>query len=267
MTKRADPAAAREIEAAAAFAPILADAARGVIQGYFRRSYTIEDKADESPVTIADRESESAMRQLIAERFPAHGIVGEEFGSDRADAEFVWVLDPIDGTKSFICGVPLFGTLIALLHQGSSVVGVIDQPISRERWLGVAGQPSTLNGAPIRTRPCQNLRAATVFATAPEMFKGDDRTAWEKVTGSVKLVRYGADCYAYGLLAAGFCDAVVEADLKPYDYCAQIPIIAGAGGIITDWRRTPAGLESDGRIIAAGDPVLHEQLVALLKDD
>ena len=264
MAASRDPAATREFAAAAALASRLADAAGGVIQGYFRRTYAIEDKADESPVTIADRESEAVMRRLIGEAFPHHGIVGEEYGVERADAEFVWVLDPIDGTKSFICGVPLFGTLIALLHHGRSVVGIIDQPISRERWLGIEGAPSTLNGAPIRTRGCASVAEATLFATGPEMFKGPDKATWERVSNAVKLRRYGADCYAYGLLASGFCDVIVEADLKPYDYCAQVPIIAGAGGLVTDWQGNPAGLGGDGRIIAAGDPKLHAEMVVLI---
>ncbi len=264
MASLRDPAAIREVEAAASLASRLADAAREVIQGYFRRSYAVEDKADESPVTIADREAEAAMRRLIGQTFPHHGIIGEEYGVERADAEYIWVLDPIDGTKSFICGVPLFGTLIALLHQGSSVLGVIDQPISRERWLGVAGGPSTLNGVPIRTRACSSISAATLFATAPEMFKGPDKATWERLVGAVKLQRYGADCYAYGLLASGFCDVIVEADLKPYDYCAQIPIIAGAGGIVTDWQGNPAGLGGDGRILAAGDLALHAEMLRLI---
>ncbi len=259
-----DSALARELAAAAAAAGELADAARSVIQGYFRRSYAIEDKADESPVTVADREAEAAMRRLINRYFPHHGIVGEEYGAERADAEFVWVLDPIDGTKSFICGVPLFGTLIALLHRGVAKIGVIDQPISCERWLGVDGRPSTLNGAPIRTRACAAPEGATLFATAPEMFKGADKRTWDGLAERVKLVRFGADCYAYGLLAAGFCDVIVEADLKPYDYCAQIPIIAGAGGLVTDWQGAPAGLASDGRILAVGDPTLHARLVEIL---
>ncbi len=173
-----DSALARELATAAAAAGELADAARSVIQGYFRRSYAIEDKADESPVTVADREAEAAMRRLINRHFPHHGIVGEEYGAERADAEFVWVLDPIDGTKSFICGVPLFGTLISLLHRGVAKIGVIDQPISCERWLGVDGRPSTLNGAPIRTRACAAPEAATLFATAPDMFKGADKRTW-----------------------------------------------------------------------------------------
>jgi inositol-phosphate phosphatase / L-galactose 1-phosphate phosphatase / histidinol-phosphatase len=137
-----------------ALAEALADEAGRVIRRYFRQPVAIDDKPDNSPVTIADRDAEAAMRRLIAARFPEHGIFGEEHGQDRADAEFVWLLDPIDGTKSFISGVPLFGTLIALLHRGRPVLGIIDQPISRERWIGAAGRPSILNGAPIRTRAC-----------------------------------------------------------------------------------------------------------------
>ena len=247
----------REIELALA----LADAAGAVIRPYFRQRVEVIDKADASPVTIADRDSEAAMRRLIAERFPEHGIFGEEHGNERVDAEFVWVLDPIDGTKSFISGVPLFGTLIALLKNGAPVLGVLDQPISRERWLGVAGQPSTHNGSVIRTRACERLDAATVFSTSPDMFKGSDAEAFARVRQGAKLMRYGGDCYAYGLCALGFVDAVVEASLKPYDFCALIPIIEGAGGIVTDWQGRRPGLVSDGRILACGDVVLHEQML------
>jgi inositol-phosphate phosphatase / L-galactose 1-phosphate phosphatase / histidinol-phosphatase len=247
----------REIDLALA----LADAAGAVIRRYFRQRVEVIDKPDASPVTIADRDSEAAMRRLIAERFPGHGIFGEEHGSERLDAEYVWVLDPIDGTKSFISGVPLFGTLIALLKGGKPVLGVIDQPVSGERWLGVAGRPSTQNGAPIRTRACESLDAATVFTTSPDMFQGSDAEAFGRVRAGAKLVRYGADCYAYGLCAMGFVDAVVEASLKPYDFCALIPIIEGAGGIVTDWQGRRPGLVTDGRILACGDVVLHERIL------
>ena len=242
----------------------LADAAGAVIRPYFRQAVAVIDKEDASPVTVADREAEAAMRRLIAERFPEHGIIGEEYGSDRADAEFVWVLDPIDGTKSFISGVPLFGTLIALLHQGRPVLGIINQPISGERWLGVEGAPTLWNGAEIRTRFCAGVEVATVFTTSPDMFQGADAESFARVRAAAKLVRYGGDCYAYGLCALGFVDAVVEAQLKPYDYCALVPIIAGAGGVITDWRGQRPGLESDGRILACGDFGLHAQLLELL---
>ncbi|HWK44859.1 MAG TPA: histidinol-phosphatase [Stellaceae bacterium] len=242
----------------------LADAAGDVVRRYFRASVEVIDKADDSPVTIADREAEGVMRRLIEAAFPAHGIFGEEYGVERPDAEFVWVLDPIDGTKSFISGVPLFGTLIALLHQGRPVLGVLDQPISRERWLGIDGQPTTLNGAPIRVRPCADLAQATVYATAPDMFRGPDEVAFERVRDAAKLTRYGADCYAFGLVAAGSIDIVIEASLKPYDYCAHVPIITGAGGSLTDWQGKPLGLASDGRVLGCGDRRVADAVLALV---
>ena len=242
----------------------LADAAGEVIRPYFRKPLAVDDKADLTPVTIADRNAEQAMRALIGQRFPEHGIIGEEFGRVREDAEFVWTLDPIDGTKSFISGVPLFGTLIAVTRAGRPILGVIDQPISRERWLGATGRTTTLNGAAIRCRACPGLGAATLFATTPEMFRGSDAAAFARVSAAVKLTRFGADCYAYGLLAAGFIDLVLEASLKPYDFCALIPIVEGAGGMATDWRGAGLGLASDGRVLVAGGHAVHEAALALL---
>ncbi len=247
-----------------ALADDLADAAGAVVRRYFRQKIAVDDKADTSPVTIADREAETVMRKLIEERFPADGIFGEEHGTVRAGADWVWVLDPIDGTKSFISGIPLFGTLIALLHEGRPVLGIIDQPISRERWRGVVGQQSTHNGAAIRTRPCPVLAAATLFATSPDMFQGADAAAFVRLKSAAKLTRHGGDCYAYGLVASGFIDCVVEAGLKPYDYCALVPVIEGAGGIMSDWQGQALGLASDGRVIAAGDRRLHAAALALL---
>jgi len=253
-----------ELDRFLALASELADAAGAEIRPLFRQRLAVEDKSDLTPVTAADRAAELAMRRLIEGRFPDHGIVGEEFGRVREGAEFVWVLDPIDGTKSFISGVPLFGTLIALTHGGHPILGVIDQPISRERWLGAAGRPTTLNGFAIRCRACAGLGAATLFATTPEMFRGPDAAAFAGVSAAVKLVRFGADCYAYGLLAAGFIDLVVEASLKPYDFCAMIPIVEGAGGVATDWRGARLGLASDGRVLVAGDRSTHQAALALL---
>jgi len=242
----------------------LADAAGAAIRPYFRTPLVIDDKPDLTPVTAADRAAETAMREMIEQNFPDHGIVGEEFGRVREDAEFVWVLDPIDGTKSFVSGVPLFGTLIALTRADRPILGVIDQPISRERWLGAAGRHSTLNGVPIRCRPCAGLAGATLFATAPDIFRGAEAAGFARVSGAVKLTRFGADCYAYGLLAAGFVDLVLEASLKPYDFCAIVPIVEGAGGIATDWRGTQLGLASDGRVLVAGDRRAHKAALALL---
>ena len=253
-----------EPDAFLAFALSLADAAGDVIRPYFRKPLAIRDKADLTPVTDADRVAEETMRALIEERFPEHGILGEEFGRVREDAEFVWSLDPIDGTKSFISGVPLFGTLIALTRGGRSILGVIDQPILRERWVGAVGRPTTLNGAAIRCRACPVLAAATLFATTPDMFKGEDAASFARVSDKVKLTRFGADCYAYGLVATGFVDLVLEASLEPYDFCAMVPIVEGAGGVATDWRGANLDLASDGRILVAGDRRAHEAALALL---
>jgi inositol-phosphate phosphatase / L-galactose 1-phosphate phosphatase / histidinol-phosphatase len=256
-----EPVAAAEI----ALAEALAEAARGIIRGYFRRKIAVDDKSDLTPVTAADREAEAAMRALIEQRFPAHGIIGEEHGRVREDAESVWVLDPIDGTKSFICGIPLFGTLIAMTRRGRPVLGVIDQPILGERWLGATGRATTLNGEPVRTRQCPALDRATLFSTAPElMFRGPDAAGFAGLRRAVKLTRTGADCYAYAQLASGFIDLVVEGGLKPYDYCALAPVIAGAGGVITDWQGSALDLASDGRVIACGDPALAAPARALL---
>ncbi len=242
----------------------LADAAGEAIRPYFRQPLTVDDKADLTPVTEADRTAEQAMRSLIESRFPEHGIIGEEFGRARDSAEFVWTLDPIDGTKSFISGVPLFGTLIALTRAKRPILGIIDQPISRERWVGVAGRPTTLNGVAVHCRACAGLLGATLFATTPDMFKGGDAAAFSRVSSAVKLTRFGADCYAYGLLAAGFIDLVLEANLKPYDFCPMVPIIEGAGGIASDWRGAPLDVTSEGRALIAGDRRTHEAALALL---
>jgi inositol-phosphate phosphatase / L-galactose 1-phosphate phosphatase / histidinol-phosphatase len=258
-----DPVAPDEI----ALALALADAAGAIVRRYFRAPLKIDDKPDLTPVTIADRESERAMRRLIAAKFPAHGIIGEEEGREREDAESVWVLDPIDGTKNFVSGIPLFGTLIALVRAGRPVLGVIEQPVLGERWLGVAGRRTTLNGTEVRTRSCTELAQATLYATSPDMFTGANAISFQRLKSRVKLGRFGADCYAYAQLASGFIDLVVECDLKPYDFSALVPVIEGAGGAIADWRGQPLDLRSDGRVIACGDPRLFDAAKAALGGD
>ena len=253
-----------EIDECLELALRLADVAGEAIRPYFRQPLTVDDKADLTPVTAADRAAEQAMRSLIESRFPEHGIIGEEFGRVRENAQFVWVLDPIDGTKSFISGVPLFGTLIALTRAKRPILGIIDQPILRERWVGAAGRLTILNGAAVRCRGCSALARATLFATTPDMFKAGDAAAFARVSGAVKLTRFGADCYAYGLLAGGFIDLVLEANLKPYDFCAMVPIVAGAGGIATDWRGADLDLASDGRVLVAGDRRTHRAVLDLI---
>jgi inositol-phosphate phosphatase/L-galactose 1-phosphate phosphatase/histidinol-phosphatase len=242
----------------------LADAARPIAARYFRTGVTVDDKTDQSPVTIADREAETAMREILDKHVPQHGVFGEEHGAVRTDAEYVWVLDPIDGTKAFITGLPLFGTLIGLFHRGKPVLGVIDQPILKERWLGVEGERSTLNGQPIKVRACRDLDQAYLYSTSPGMFPGAYAKPHEALTEKVKLFRWGGDCYAYGLLAAGHVDLVVEASLKLYDYAALIPVITGAGGTITDWKGKPLDMNSDGSVIAAGDAAVHRAAMRVL---
>ena len=244
----------------------LAEAVRPIAARYFRTPVAIDDKTDNSPVTIADREAETAMRALLTEHVPQHGVFGEEHGAVRTDADYVWVLDPIDGTRAFITGLPIFGTLIALLHRGVPVLGIIDQPIIRERWVGVAGQRSTFNGQPIQVRSCASLANAYMYSTAPIMFPGAYAGPHEKLTRQVKLFRWGGDCYAYGLLASGHVDLVVEASLQLYDFAALVPVVKGAGGLITDWRGNELDMHSDGSVLAAGDAAIHRAASEVLVD-
>ena len=246
------------------FAHALADASGAVIRRHFRTPFPVEDKPDASPVTVADREAERAMRSLIAERYPGHGIVGEEFGNERPGAAEIWVLDPIDGTRAFVAGKPIFGTLIALLSGGRPVLGVIDQPVLGERWVGAAGRESRFGGAAIRTRSCPGIGRAVLNTTSPDLFSGADRDAFRRLSCAVRDTGYGGDCYAYGLLASGHIDLVAEAGLKPYDFSALVPVVDGAGGRITDWNGAALGPGSDGRVIAAGDPRIHEKALELL---
>ncbi len=248
-----------------ALAARLADAAAAVIRPRFRTPLRLAHKADGSPVTDADRAAEAAMRAILAAERPAHGILGEELGAARLDAEWVWALDPIDGTTAFLTGKPSFGTLVALLHRGVPVLGVLDQPITVERWVGVRGQATTLNGRPVRSRTGVPLAEAALYATSPRMFRGADADAFARLGAAVGFTRYGADCYAYGLVAAGFVDLVVEADLQPYDFLALSPIIEGAGGVMTDWEGAPLTLFSGGRVVAAGSVALHAQALAVLR--
>ena len=247
-----------------ALANSLADAARPIVSRYFRTAVEIDDKDDRSPVTIADREAETAMRELLTRHVPDHGVFGEEHGAVRTDADYVWVLDPIDGTKAFITGLPIFGTLIALLHRGQPVLGIIDQPIMGERWVGVAGERSTFNGKPIGVRACSSLANAYMYSTAPIMFPGDLERRHNLLARKAKLFRWGGDCYVYGLLASGHVDLVVENSLKLYDFAALVPVVKGAGGIITDWQGKELDMHSDGSVLAAGDPaVLRAAMEAL----
>jgi myo-inositol-1(or 4)-monophosphatase len=251
----------------AAFVDRLAEASAETILPFFRTAMTIENKASAGfdPVTAADRAAEGAMRALIRRDFPHHGIVGEEFGDERADAEYVWVLDPIDGTKAFMTGMPVWGTLIALTRFGEPVFGVMNQPFMRERFTGDGGSArytGPTGQRVLRTRPCAGLGDAVVFTTSPLLMNPQDRETFARVENSAKMSRYGGDCYAYCMLAAGHIDLVIETGLKPYDVVPLIPIVRGAGGIITTWENASA--TGGGRIIAAGDRRVHAAAMAIL---
>ena len=248
-----------------ALAERLVDASGGIVRRYFRSQLSVSDKPDLSPVTVADREAESMIRTILAAQRPEDGIIGEEYGVKNPDAEYVWVIDPIDGTKAFITGRPIFGTLIALLYQGAPVLGLIDQPVIGDRWFGAVGRATTLNGTPAKVRSCRSLAAATLGTTTPDMFTGADVAAGARLSAATKFTVYGGDCYAYGLLASGFQDLVVEASLNLYDYAALAPVVIGAGGVMTDWQGRPLDRHSDGRVVAAGDAGVHAEALRVLE--
>jgi histidinol phosphatase-like enzyme (inositol monophosphatase family) len=244
-----------------ALADRLADAARATVLTYFRGELGEEDKPDATPVTLADRAAERAMRDILAAEVPGDGIIGEEYGTERAEAEFVWVLDPIDGTKQFITGKPSFGSLIALLHNGRPVLGVIEMPVLGERWTGVAGRPTQRQDATghhaVRTRPCPDLARATLCTTAGENFESaHGRHGFAQLREAARVTVYGGDCHNYGLLANGFCDLAIDGGMSTYDYAALTPVIEGAGGVVTDFAGNPL-TQGEADVLAAGDPALH----------
>ena len=245
-----------------------ADAAAGVIRPFFRAGLAASEKADDSPVTRADRDAEQAMRAALFARFPAHGILGEEFGLERAEARWRWVIDPLDGTRAFITGRPSFGVLVALLEDEAPVLGVIDQPITAERWIGMAGSPTrfvsrALPGRP-RTRPCAGLAQAELSCTSPDMLQGPALARWQSLRRAVKRSSWGGDCYAYGLLALGQIDIIAECTMQPWDWAALAPVVEGAGGRLTDWQGAPLRADGDGSVLAVGDPALLPAAVRAL---
>jgi histidinol-phosphatase len=252
-----------------AFLDELATVSGETVLPFFRTALSIDNKGGPGgfdPVTAADHAAETAMRTLIRRSFPSHGIIGEEYGEERADAEYVWVLDPIDGTKSFISGMPAWGTLIALLRAGEPVFGMMNQPFIRERFSGDGAKAHYRGPAgarDLRVRACAELAEAVLFTTSPLLMNAGDRDLFGRVEQTVRLSRYGGDCYAYCMLAAGHVDLVIETGLKPYDVLPLVPIIAGAGGVITTWDGSaPNG---GGRIIAAGDKRLHAAALEMLR--
>jgi inositol-phosphate phosphatase/L-galactose 1-phosphate phosphatase/histidinol-phosphatase len=242
----------------------LADLAAGHSLRTFRTALQVDLKADASPVTQADRAAEAAMRALLEAEVPAHGILGEEHGRVRIDADHVWVLDPIDGTKSFITGSPLWGTLIALVHQGRVEMGMIDMPVLGERWVGQAGRGARCNGRAVHASGCTTLAQARIVTTSPDAFAADEWAAYDALSRACAMRRFGGDCYGYAQLAGGHIDLVAECQLQPYDYMALVGVVEGAGGVITDWRGRALHIGSNGRVLAAATPALHAQALALL---
>jgi histidinol phosphatase-like enzyme (inositol monophosphatase family) len=252
----------------AAFVDQLAKAAGDAILPFFRTAIAVENKKLKGtfdPVTAADRAAETVMRGLIRKHFPAHGIVGEEFEDVKSDAPYVWVLDPIDGTKSFIAGMPVWGTLIGLCKEGAPVYGMMAQPFIGERFTGDGASAKYRGPAGERklmTRHCASMNDALLFTTSPHLFKPEERARFDVIEQSVRLSRFGGDCYAYCMVAAGYVDLVVEAGLDAYDIVPLIPIIEGAGGVVTNWQGESAA--KGGRIVAAGDRRVHEAALKLL---
>ena len=242
----------------------LADAAGAAIRPYFRAEHGLESKDDSSPVTLADKAAEAAMRRLIIAERPMDAIIGEEEDDRAGTSGRTWVLDPIDGTRSFIAGRPIFGTLIALLEDGWPVLGIIDQPIIAERWLGVTGRETLFNGKPAHARTCRELSKALLATTSPALFTDGQLHAFEHVDAVVMSTVLGGDCYNYGLVASGHLDIVIEAGLKLHDFAALVPVVEGAGGRMCDWQGDPLHAGSNGEVIAAGDPARIEELVEAL---
>ncbi len=264
MTSAADTPA--DIDDILNLAERLADAVRPVVLEKFRSGIGHEAKGDESPVTESDRAAESVMREMISSERPQDGIFGEEFGVTNPDAETVWILDPIDGTKAFITGKPIFGTLIGIVRHGRAIAGVTDGPATGDRWVGGVGRKTTFNGEPVATRKGRKLSEAWLTATSPEMFVGDHKSRFEALMAASHYTTFGNECQGYGQLACGWVDMVCEDTLAPYDYAALIPIVEGAGGLITDWHGKPLGFEANSgpkkhTVIASADALLHEEAI------
>ncbi|MBZ9870329.1 inositol monophosphatase family protein [Mesorhizobium sp. BR1-1-9] len=256
---------APDLKILAVFADSLADVSRATVREALGQARSFVTKGDASPVTAIDREVEQRLRARIEVEYPDHGILGEEFESVRLDAEWVWVIDPIDGTKAFITGIPTFGTLIALARNGVPVLGVIDNPVTSERWLGADGMPTSLNGKPVRSRTCQDLGEALVGNGNPESFDDKDTAAYKRLRRQVRWSVYGGGCHAYGRVADGALDINVDGGLDAFDYCALIPIVRNAGGVMTDWQGGELTIRSGRRsVVACATPELHRTVLGIL---
>ena len=260
MTTQCDPEFIRVAEQ-------LADAARPIARRYFRAGVQVDQKADNTMVTAADREIETVMRGIIGSAFPDHKICGEEQGGAVWGEGYQWVLDPIDGTLSFINGVPLFTTIVGIVKNGIPWFGLVDQPVLQDRWVGGASSPTTRNGKAARVRPCESLAKSSVYVTAPDFFDAEELRSIDRLTQAVKLRRYGGtDCYHYGMVASGWTDMACET-LSVYEYGAMVPIIENAGGVMTDWRGEQLSGTEYRQVLASGDRKVHAEAVAILSKE
>jgi histidinol phosphatase-like enzyme (inositol monophosphatase family) len=255
-----------EIKHFAEFGVRAVDISGALIREYNCKPLHVEIKGDGSPVTSVDQAVEDQMREIISAENPDHGIIGEERKAYAPDSEFVWVIDPIDGTLAFIAGIPVFGTLLALLHNGIPVLGIIDMPMTAERWIGADGLQTTRNGKPVRSRPCADLSMALISTSNPDYYDRTNAPALERLKKATRFAVYGGSCMFYAQIASGRVDICIDVQFTPYDYLALIPVVQGAGGVFTNWQGSAAGLHSGSEYIAAGDPRAHEQALKILSD-
>lgn len=260
-----DPAVLESLPELVKFANGVADEAGRISLRYFRVDPELLIKADGSPVTVADRETERVIRDLLSRSYPRHAVFGEEFGWTPSDGPYAWIVDPIDGTKSYLAGAPTYGMLLALLYEGVPVLGIVDIPALNERWCGVVGQPTTMNGRPVKTGACVAVAQAVLTIISPDKMEGGDRTAVDALSRMARVRRYSSDGYSHPLLASGYVDMVVAVGQQPFDYLAVVPVVEGAGGCITDWGGKPLGLDSDGRILVTATSKLHREALHVLQ--
>ena len=242
----------------------MADISGELIRIDRHKAFETEIKSDGSPVTSVDKAAEMSIRTIISQHHPDHGVIGEEHAAVAPESEFVWIIDPIDGTLPFIAGFPVFGSLIALLHNGTPVLGMINMPMTNERWIGGTNLPTTHNGTPVSTRPCAELSTALMSTSNPDFYDSATLPAFKRLQQATKLNVYGGSCLAYGQIASGRIDVGVDVQFDIFDYLALVPVITGAGGIITDWNGQPLDIKSGDRIIAAGDQRIHREAMDLL---
>lgn len=255
------------LEDLAQFAGKLADAGRKIIRDAAHKPFDVEMKGDGSPVTAVDKAVEDALRELIIENYPDHGILGEERAATNPDAGLKWIIDPIDGTLPFLAGFPVFGSLIALVQGDAPILGIIELPMTGERWLGCEGQPTTRNGAPICSRSCPDLSKALMSTSNPDFYSNNTRPALERMRSATRWCAYGGSCMAYAHIASGRIDVGIDVNFDIHDYLALVPVIRGAGGVITDWEGAGLTIRSGDRFVAAGDARVHEQALNLLAEE